>query len=78
MDMQWSTIWQYSNAAARNSKRDPFADPLDGPEWEGLIWAPVLAAAIIRRLAEIRPAFPIRDGSHRPVNTVPDHGVCVS
>jgi len=78
MDMQWNTIWQYSCAFGRTRKDGPFADPLDAPEWEGLVWVPVLAVAVARRIANFRLGFPIRDRAHTSVKTVPDHGVCIS
>jgi hypothetical protein len=78
MDMQWSTIWQCSNVSGKKAGRNAFADPLDGPEWEGLVWAPVLAASIARRIADFRAAFPIRGRVRRPVKARPDHGICVS
>ena len=78
MDIQWSTIWQYSNALGKKGRRGAFADPLDGPEWEGLVWAPVLVASISCWIASLSLAFPMRDRARRPVKAVPDHGVCVS
>ncbi|UVC11475.1 hypothetical protein IHQ71_13380 [Rhizobium sp. TH2] len=78
MDTQWSTIWQYSNAVGKKTKRGAFADPLDGPEWEGLIWAPVLAASVARRIANLRFAFPIRGRAYGSVKAAPDHGICIS
>ncbi|MDB5550527.1 MAG: hypothetical protein JWL86_511 [Rhizobium sp.] len=78
MDMQWNIIWQYSSASGRTRKDGPFADPLNGPEWEGLVWVPVLVASIGRRFANFRLAFPIRNSARGPVKAVPDHGVCVS
>lgn len=54
MDMQWSLIWKYSNAiSAKTKKREAFADPLEGREWEGLGWTVPLAS---RLLSGARPA----------------------
>jgi len=78
MDMQWNIIWQYSSEFGRTRKDCPFADPLDGPEWEGLVRVPVLAASIARRIENFRAAFPMRDEARKRVKTIPDHGVCVS
>jgi hypothetical protein len=78
MDMQWSTMWQYSKASAKKTRDGAFADPLDGPEWEGLVWAPVLAASIARRIVNFRAAFQTRSTARRPARTAPDHGICVS
>jgi hypothetical protein len=78
MDTQWSTIWQYSNDMGGKRKRGAFADPLDGPEWEGLVWVPVLAASVSRRIGDLRFDFLMRGRAHGPTNAAPDHGVCVS
>jgi hypothetical protein len=78
MDTQWNIIWQYSSAFGRTRKDGPFADPLDSPEWQGLVWVPVLAASVARRIANFRFAFPIRGRVTASVKAVPDHGVCVS
>jgi hypothetical protein len=78
MDMQWNTMWQYSNAAARKTRRGAFTDPLDDPEWEGLVWAPVLALSVGRRIANLRLALRARNTAGRPAEAAADHGVCVS
>jgi hypothetical protein len=78
MDTQWSTIWQYSNAVGKKAKRGGFADPLDGPEWEGLVWVPVLATSVARRIADFGAGFPIRGRAYQSVKAEPDHGICIS
>jgi hypothetical protein len=78
MDTQWSTIWQYSHAVGRKRRRGAFDDPLDSPEWEGLVWVPVLAVSFARRITDMKLAFPIRGRAHGPVKAAPDHGICVS
>ena len=78
MDMQWSLIWQHSNASHARNKPDAFADPLDRPEWQGLVWVPVLAASMPRRLAALKSAWPA--WGRAPLQREPstDHEVCVS
>jgi hypothetical protein len=49
MDIQWSMIWTQSNALATKSetRRDAFADPLEGGEWKGLGWSVPLVSRLV-------------------------------
>ena len=78
MDMQLGIIWLHSNAMARKDRRDAFADPLDNPEWDGLIRVLMLATSIIRRIKNLSSMFSFRNRAREAVKAVPDHGVCVS
>jgi len=78
MDMQLGLIWLHSNAMARKGGRDAFADPLDSPEWDGLIRVLMLATSIARRIKNLPSIFSLRNGAGEAVKAVPDHGVCVS
>ena len=78
MDMQLGIIWMYSNAMAREARRDAFSDPLDSPEWDGLIRVLMLATSIVRRITSLPSIFSLRNRARETVKAVPDHGVCVS
>ncbi|MBB4273712.1 hypothetical protein GGE12_001467 [Rhizobium mongolense] len=38
MLLNWVVPWNEPEARDRSRRRDPLADPLDGPEWDGLRW----------------------------------------
>ncbi|MDR9775419.1 hypothetical protein [Rhizobium hidalgonense] len=45
MLLNWVVLFNELQIYNRRVRRDPFADPLEGPEWRGLLWA---ASAIAR------------------------------
>ncbi|MFN7102363.1 MAG: hypothetical protein ACK4N1_07020 [Pseudorhizobium sp.] len=47
----WVRIWVAANDRARKS-REAFADPLDGPEWRGLLWGLSFLSPGYRRRTE--------------------------
>ncbi|WP_082928027.1 hypothetical protein [Rhizobium bangladeshense] len=56
MLLNWVVL--YKEVASRNSRmrRDPMADPLDGPEWRGLLWIiPIIAHLSAKRGETRRP-----------------------
>lgn len=80
MDIQWSLIWTYSNAAAARSRkrRDPFADPLEGSQWDGLGWSvPLFSRMIASRRAPQENRQKIKE-VERFTGAVPARTVCVS
>jgi hypothetical protein len=38
MLLNWVVLWNELEMNNRNRRRDPLADPLDRPEWQGLRW----------------------------------------
>ena len=78
MDMQLALIWLHSNAMASKTRRDAFADPLDSPEWDGLIRVLILARMISRWFSKLGLASQIRNRVHRPVEVARNHDVCIS
>lgn len=72
MDMQWSLIWTHSNEiSAKARKRSALADPLEGPEWDGLGWTVPLVSRLVsgtrrqekmqavERFTTVAPAKPV-------------------
>ncbi|WP_082928931.1 hypothetical protein [Rhizobium aegyptiacum] len=44
MLLNWVVLYKEVASRNRRIRRDPMADPLDGPEWRGLLWIiPILA-----------------------------------
>ena len=78
MDMQLGIIWMYSNAMAREASRDAFSDPLDSPEWDGLIRVLMFATSVARGIMSLPSIFSFRNRPREAVKAIPDHGVCVS
>jgi len=78
MDMQLAIIWLHSNAMGKKARHGAFADPLDSPEWDGLIRVLMLATSIARRLTNLPSFFSLRNGARETVEAVPDRGICVS
>ncbi|RUM26430.1 hypothetical protein EFQ99_09240 [Rhizobium vallis] len=55
MLLNWVILFNELKGHDRRPRRDPFADPLDQPEWRGLLWIiPVIARLTTRRGAETR------------------------
>ncbi|ANK85006.1 MULTISPECIES: hypothetical protein [unclassified Rhizobium] len=52
----------FNEVASRNyrMRRDPVADPLDGPEWRGLLWIIPIIAHLSARRGETRRSRPDR------------------
>ncbi|PDS95250.1 hypothetical protein CO659_25040 [Rhizobium sp. S9] len=52
----------FNEVASRNCRmrRDPMADPLDGPEWRGLLWIIPIIAHLSARRGETRRPRPDR------------------
>lgn len=38
MLLNWIVIWEEIRKASGRRRHDPLADPLDRPEWGGLLW----------------------------------------
>jgi len=52
MLLNWVVLFREFESRDRRTRRDPFADPLERPEWRGLLWAvPVIARLAARRSA---------------------------
>ncbi|MFS8144457.1 hypothetical protein [Rhizobium sp. R635] len=49
MLLNWVVLFNELQKHNRPVRHDPFADPLDGPEWRGFLWlVPVLARLTAR------------------------------
>ena len=52
MDLNWVILFMEVESRNRRIRYDPFADPLEQPEWRGLHWAvPIIARLVARRSA---------------------------
>lgn len=52
MLLNWVVLFRELESRNRQTRRDPFADPLERPEWRGLLWAvPIIARLIAGRSA---------------------------
>jgi hypothetical protein len=38
MLLNWIALWQHLQHEDRKKRQHPLADPLDGGEWQGLLW----------------------------------------
>ncbi len=59
MLLNWIMLANELHRHSRRQRKDPLADPLDAPEWDGLRWAlPLLSLVAQRpyRLDQARPA----------------------
>ncbi|EJC78599.1 hypothetical protein Rleg4DRAFT_0166 [Rhizobium leguminosarum bv. trifolii WSM2297] len=64
MLLNWVVLFNELQIYNRRARRDPFADPLEGPQWRGLLWA---ASAIARLAArQGRERKPLRCDTSRP------------
>ncbi|UVD57923.1 hypothetical protein NE852_06885 [Rhizobium sp. Pop5] len=55
MLLNWVVLFNELKVHDRRERRDPFADPLDRPEWRGFLWViPAIARLTARRGAETR------------------------
>ncbi len=55
MLLNWVALWNGLETRNRSGRHDPFADPLDGPDWDGLRW-----------LLPLIVWFAARDSARRP------------
>ncbi|WHO72193.1 hypothetical protein [Rhizobium sp. BT03] len=56
MLLNWVVLFEEVESRNRRLRRDPMADPLDGPEWRGLLWIiPIMAYLASRRGETRRP-----------------------
>ena len=56
MLLNWIILFEELESRNRRMRRDPMADPLDGPEWRGLLWIiPIMAYLASRRGETRRP-----------------------
>lgn len=52
MDLNWVVLFREVEIRNRRARRDPFADPLERPEWQGFLWTiPIIARLAARRSA---------------------------
>lgn len=80
MDIQWSMIWTQSNrvVAKSRTRRDAFADPLEGCEWEGLGWSvPLVSRLVSGAYAAQKNRQKIKE-VERFTEVEPSQTVCVS
>ncbi|TAV47768.1 hypothetical protein ELI30_05775 [Rhizobium leguminosarum] len=55
MDLNWVVLFREIEIGNRRIRHDPLADPLDGPEWRGFLWAvPIIARLAARRSGETK------------------------
>ncbi|WP_081525665.1 hypothetical protein [Rhizobium sp. CCGE 510] len=55
MDLNWVVLFKEIEIRNRRIRRDAFADPLDRPEWRGILWIlPIIARLAARRDAETK------------------------
>ena len=62
MLLNWIMLANELHTHSRRRKKDPLADPLDAPEWDGLRWAlPLLSLVAQRpyRLDQSQPRLPL-------------------
>ncbi|PDV88522.1 MULTISPECIES: hypothetical protein [Rhizobium] len=55
MLLNWVVLFEEVETRKRRMRRDPMADPLDGPEWRGLLWIIPIIAYLSSRRGETRP-----------------------
>ncbi|WP_082928769.1 hypothetical protein [Rhizobium bangladeshense] len=55
MLLNWVILFEEVETRRRRMRRDPMADPLDGPEWRGLLWIIPIIAYLSSRRGERRP-----------------------
>ncbi|MBX5163008.1 MULTISPECIES: hypothetical protein [unclassified Rhizobium] len=62
MLLNWVVLFREIEIRNRRIRRDAFADPLDRPEWRGILWVvPIIAHLAARRGTETK--VPCRDDS---------------
>ncbi|MBB3135576.1 hypothetical protein FHS26_003322 [Rhizobium pisi] len=49
MDLNWVVLFMEVESRKRRIRHDPFADPLEQPEWCGLHWAVLIIARLVAR-----------------------------
>ncbi|MBB4289194.1 hypothetical protein GGE16_001210 [Rhizobium leguminosarum] len=54
MLLNWVVLFNELQIYHRRVRRDPFADPLEGPEWRGFLWAASAIARLAARRGEER------------------------
>lgn len=70
MLLNWVVIWEEIRKANGRRRHDPLADPLDRPEWCGLLWLlPLLSLPKFRRLQ--KKAENKKDGDNRRYALLP-------
>ncbi|WP_106795314.1 hypothetical protein [Rhizobium sp. H4] len=55
MLLNWFVLFEEVETRNRRMRRDPMADPLDGPEWRGLLWIIPIFSYLSSRRGEMRP-----------------------
>ncbi|ANM03509.1 hypothetical protein AMC78_CH01377 [Rhizobium phaseoli] len=55
MLLNWRVLFEEVETRNRRMRRDPMADPLDGPEWRGLLWIIPIIAYLSARRGGTRP-----------------------
>lgn len=62
MLLNWIMLANELHRHSRRQRKDPLADPLDAPEWDGLRWALPLLSLLARRpcrLDQAQPRLPL-------------------
>ncbi|MBX5002004.1 hypothetical protein [Rhizobium lentis] len=54
MLLNWVVLFKEVASRNRRMSRDPMADPLDGPEWRGLLWIIPIMTRLAARRSETR------------------------
>jgi hypothetical protein len=62
MLLNWIMLANELHRPSRRHRKDPLADPLDAPEWDGLRWALPLLSLAARRpysVDQVQPRLPL-------------------
>lgn len=62
MLLNWIMLANELHRHSRRTTKDPLADPLDAPEWDGLRWALPLLSLVAQRpysVDQVQPRLPL-------------------
>ncbi|KAB1085845.1 hypothetical protein F4V91_04995 [Neorhizobium galegae] len=72
MFLNWVRLWKQLNkeksGRCRKGRRDPLADPLEGAEWHGLLWAVPLLSRLTNGNHKRRERRALRPRDYQPVS----------
>ena len=74
MLLNWVVLWNELEMKNRSRRRDPLADPLDGPEWRGLQWLVPVIVQLASRNDVRRPNRTAEHVTHPSRNSGAAHG----
>ncbi|MEZ2129077.1 MULTISPECIES: hypothetical protein [unclassified Sinorhizobium] len=71
MHLNWVILWEEIRKANGRRRHDPLADPLDRPEWCGLLWVLPLFSLVNYRKSSRKKAKSKKDWDKRRYGLLP-------